>query len=160
MGLGGGEEASRESRGVVPGVVARYCTPAKRTIGGDFAMAQQARSPEEDVLQVIVGKRLTSVEFVHDYVQLRLDGSLLNAVTQPSVEINGRSLHWGDVGFRDELCNRIGKSVALARIVPGEALEIHFDDTAIFRVSLRDRDYRTAEAVYFETKKSGEWWVL
>src|ERR1700704_6488245 len=120
-------------------------------------MAQHAKSTEEEGLQVIVGKQLSSVEFVQDYVQLRFDGSLLNAVTQPSVESNGRELHWGEAGFRDELCNRIGKRVVSAQIIPGEALKIKLEDGAIIRISLRDRDYRSAEAVYFESKPSGEW---
>jgi len=66
----------------------------------------------ERVLQTIVGRELSSVEFVRDYCQLRFDGPTLTAVTQPVVENKEREYRWGQSGFRDEVCERIGRKVA------------------------------------------------
>lgn len=114
---------------------------------------------EEQLLQSIVGEQLSSVEFVHDYVQLRFDGPTLTAVTQPTVRVSGRQFRWDEPGFRDELCRRIARKVLSAHITPGDSLRIEFDDGAVVAVSLAQKDYRAAEAVKFDVDPS-QWWVL
>ncbi len=114
---------------------------------------------EEGLLQKIVGEQLSSVEFVQDYVQLRFDGPVLTAVTRPVVESDGREFHWGQCGFRDELCKRITRKVTSARITLEDSVRTVFDDMAVVKISLRSQDYRAAEAVMFDAKPSG-WWVL
>ena len=113
----------------------------------------------EGLLQEIVGRQLSSVEFVQDYLQLRFDGPTLTAVTLPTVEVGGREIQWGDPGYRDELCARIARKVVSARIRAADLLRIVFDDGATVKVSLRDEDRRAAEAVKFDLN-SAEWWVL
>ena len=113
---------------------------------------------EEQVLQAIVGKQLSSVEFVQDYVQLRFDGPTLTAVTPPTIEIGDGAFLWNEPGFRDEICKRITRKVVAARIVPGDSVQIELDDATIVKVSLKTEDYRAAEAANFRTMS--EWWVL
>ena len=64
-------------------------------------MPTKNTSWEEHVLQSIVGKQLSSVEFVQDYAQLRFDGPTLTAVTQPIVEVGSEAFRWSEPGFRD-----------------------------------------------------------
>lgn len=113
----------------------------------------------EEVLKDILGRQLSSVEFVQDYVQLRFDGPTLTAVTQPIVELQGETLRWGEPGFRDALCARIMRNVVSAHVIPGDSVRIAFDDGAIVGVSLRKEDYRAAEAVKFDVTPA-RWWVL
>ncbi len=122
-------------------------------------MSTQPDPSAEELLQTIVGEQLSSVEFVQDYVQLRFDGPILTAVTQPVVEANGQEFHWGQCGFRDELCKRIARKVISAHIAPEDSVCIKFDDGATVMISLRSQDYRAAEAVIFDAKPFG-WWVL
>ncbi len=100
-------------------------------------MTTRNTSREEDLLQAIVGEQLSSVEFVQDYVQLRFDGPVLTAITQPVIQIGERMLRWGDPGFRDELCKRIARRVVSARIPSGNKVQISFDDGAVVEVSLK-----------------------
>jgi len=116
-------------------------------------------SVEEETLRAIIGSRLTSVEFVLDYWQLRFDGPTLTVVTPPRVEFRGRRLGPGDEGFRDQLCDRIGAKVTSVAILPGESILIKFEDEGVFEVPLRDDDYVTAEAAIFQGGEAG-WWVL
>lgn len=113
---------------------------------------------EEEVLQQIVGVPLSSVEFVMDYVQLRFGGPTLTLTTLPTVEVDSKVFLWNELGFRDELCNQIGRRVVAARIVPGESIQIEFEHGARVRVSLRPEDYVTVEAAEFRT--DAVWWVL
>ena len=112
---------------------------------------------EEEVLQEIVGRQLGSVEFVQDYVQLHFDGPGLTAITQPALEVGSRELAWDTPGFRDELCRRIAREVVSARIIPNVAVRLEFDDGAVVKISLRDEDYRAAEAVQFEVSAERGW---
>lgn len=57
------------------------------------------------MLDELRGDRLSSVEFVADYVQLHFDGSSLTCFVWPSVEVGpGDVRTFGDAGYRDALC--------------------------------------------------------
>ena len=116
-------------------------------------------SPQVQSLQVLVGKQLSSVEFVQDYVQLRFDGPVLTALVWPVVSSDGRKLRYGEAEFRDVLCQRIGLTVTKVEHSPDEALEIDFEDDSAITVSLREADYVAAEALRFSVSSS-EWLVL
>ena len=112
-----------------------------------------------DSLNKIRGRPLTSVEFVLDYVQLRFDGPTLTAYIWPSLTLAEKTVAWGQEGYRDALCARIGVKVADTSIVEGKNLTIYFDDGAVLRISLREQDYRSLEAVYF-VAEDRSFWVL
>ncbi len=112
-----------------------------------------------DSFSQIKGRVLSSVEFVLDYVQLRFDGPTLTAYTRPSLSFEQRTVSWGQEGYRDALCARIGVKVENTSIVEGNDLAIYFADSAVLKVSLRDEDYRSVEAVYF-VAEDGSFWVL
>ena len=114
---------------------------------------------ELELLQTIVGEKLSSVEFVADYVQLRFDGSTLSAFTQPTIVVGNRESSWNDPGYRDALFCRIGHTVKSVSIRPGNYIEVVFDDGVASRISLEDSSYRGAEAAKFDSV-SGEWWVI
>jgi hypothetical protein len=111
-----------------------------------------------DALAQIAGKSLDSVQFVLDYVQLRFAGHTLTAYTSPSVAIRGDDISKGEEGYRDALCERIGVRVAAAQADDSQ-LAIHFEDGAIFRISLLDKDYRGPEALQFENDDGYSWVV-
>jgi len=113
----------------------------------------------QQLREALLGAPLTSVEFVQDYVQLRFDGPVLTVITWPLVDLHEHEVRWGERGFRNELCSRIGEKVIRAEILPRDSLQLEFGDGAIFKVSLRDEDYRAAEAVRFESDPA-TWWVL
>jgi hypothetical protein len=113
-----------------------------------------------DSLAQIRGSALTSVEFVlGDHVQLRFDGPALTAYNWPSITFSGVSFKWGQQGYRDTLCGRIGITVENASFVENGDLAIYFEDGAVIRIPLRDEDYRSIEAVYF-VEQNGRFWVI
>ncbi len=114
---------------------------------------------EQQLLKEIIGEELSSVEFVQDYLQLRFNGPCLTAVTQPTIATGERILVWNEPSYRDELCNQIGHKVKAVDIHAGEYVEVVLDDDVVIRISLKDSDYRTAEAAKFDSS-AGEWWVI
>ena len=79
-------------------------------------------------LDQLVGRQLSSVEFVQDYFQLRFDGPTINVLTSTQVSSPSASAEAGQSCFRDLLCERIAHKVIAVSIVPGTALRIEFGD--------------------------------
>jgi hypothetical protein len=106
-------------------------------------------------LSIIVGKELSSVQFVLDYVQFRFDADgidstpCLTVTASMHVGIEGVVFKKGQPGFRDALCERIGKTVKGARSLP-ERFQIEFSDTSTFVVSLSSDDRVGPEAVLLQ----------
>jgi hypothetical protein len=100
------------------------------------------------MLDSIVGEQLSSVEFVQDYIQLHFDGPTITAFVLPTVHLSRKRLGFGDSGYRDELCARIGRKVVLAEF-DSVAVTVRFDDGAEINISLRDEDRVGPEAGHF-----------
>src|SRR5512138_1437595 len=66
-------------------------------------------------LQELVGREVSSVEFVRGYVQIRFDGPCLSLYTMPTVRTSdGQVLDVTKSGYADALVTAIGKIVAKA----------------------------------------------
>jgi hypothetical protein len=100
-------------------------------------------------LNKIVREQLSSVEFVQDYIQLHFDGPTLTAFVLPTVQLPEKKLGFGDFGYRDELCARIGRKVVLAELVEANAITVRFDDGAVIEISLKPEDSVGPEAGHF-----------
>lgn len=113
----------------------------------------------DDPLAVLVGRQLSSVEFVQDYVQLRFDGPYLTAITLPKVVAEGRSYSWGECSYRDRLCECIAHNVRDAHVQVGHHASVEFDNSTIVSVSLRGEDYlpTSSEALIFFNGPEDTW---
>jgi hypothetical protein len=120
-------------------------------------MSHQVDQIPEQPLSVLIGRQLSSVEFVQDYLQLRFDGPCLTAITHPRVIVSNMWWEWGIPGYRDRLCERIGRLVTKAAVSEGGEIGLEFDDGACISVSLQPDDYRAAEAVIFDNGDQGYW---
>jgi hypothetical protein len=95
-----------------------------------------------------VGRRLSGVTFVMNYVQLQFDPPpTINAYTPITVRSGGRTAVSGDDPFRNLICEQIPKTVKSVSLVEGESLSFCFDDDSVVSISLREEDYTNAEAI-------------
>jgi hypothetical protein len=102
----------------------------------------------ENFRQHIVGRQLSAVTFVMDYVQLQFDPPPgLNALTPITVCSGERTASSGDESFRNLLCEQIAKIVASVSLKDEESLSFTFEDGSIISLSLRPEDYVGPEAV-------------
>jgi len=113
---------------------------------------------ESKMFKVIEGSQLSSVEFVMDYVQLRFDGPTLTVYNQPAVRTGQETIKWGDVRFRNTLCDLIAHIVSSTDVRRREAAEISFDNGSVFIVPLGMDDFRGPEALTFDA--GPHFWVL
>jgi hypothetical protein len=103
---------------------------------------------QNTIRQHVVGRRLSGVTFVMDYVQLQFDPPpTINALTPITVRSGGQTAVSGDESFRNLLCEQIPKAVADVSLVDGEALTLSLEDGSTISLSLRHEDYVCPEAV-------------
>jgi hypothetical protein len=113
-------------------------------------------------IEMVEGEELSSVTFIHEYVQFDFGGPNLTLFHWPEVFVpEGMALAegsyaFGEPGYRDAMCSQIGESVSKTSMEMGVALEIEFESGVIFRSSLREEDYEGPEAGQFSTGIPGE----
>ena len=81
-------------------------------------------------LERVVGRDVSSICFVRDYVQVCFDEFVLTCYTLPTVRMTETDspLRLGTPAYRDKLCEFIGKFVRSVAEKPDEELAIGFDD--------------------------------
>lgn len=96
----------------------------------------------------IVGRVLTSVVFIHDYIQFVFDGPCLTTLTLPSILTTDGELRHGERGYCDCLCSQIGAQVKTT-CSSSEEVKITFGNDVAIAVSLREEDYTGPEAINY-----------
>lgn len=97
--------------------------------------------------ELLIGERLSSVEFFTDQVSLRFEEKILTLFAWPLVaDPEGVSIAFGEPGYRDAMCFAIGLSVTNATFEEGLELTLEFENGVVFALSLREEDLSTSEA--------------
>jgi hypothetical protein len=113
---------------------------------------------QTDPMSGLLGRQLSAVVFVRDYVQLQFDGPTLTAVTLPVVNTAIKTRLTSTLpGYRDGLCDAIGKEVRRATVDEAE-VRLEFEDSTTFTISLRDDERRAADAVIFDVPGQSQGW--
>jgi len=106
----------------------------------------------------LVGKRLSAVVFVQDYLQLQFDGDMLTVLAWPSIIHGQTELRVGEAGYRDVLCERITTAVTSVEFVPEKLLGIVFSDGATIVVPIDLENHEGPEVVIY-TVADGRVWM-
>ena len=113
-----------------------------------------------DLLAQLVGRKLSSVEFVQDYLQLRFDGPTLTVLNPIRVYGGADVARSGEDQFRNALCGQIAKVVREVLLIRDGDLTLEFADGSHIAVSLRPEDYVGPEAVICDGFEAGTWMVI
>jgi hypothetical protein len=100
-------------------------------------------------LSALVGHDVDTVSFVRDYVELRIDYSIVRAITEPHGTIDGVDWRLQDPGATELLRRYIGRFVVEAEVIDGDRLTLEFEDGSRFEVSLHPDDRVGPEAAHF-----------
>jgi hypothetical protein len=105
-------------------------------------MKKLGANRDSPVLARIVGARLSSVDFVLDYLILGFDekGALTSLVWPEIISPAGRVLKFGMEGYRDSLCELITQVVSEAHIGDDETITISFGENYL-RIPLRQKQH-------------------
>ena len=112
---------------------------------------------KSDILQLLMNKKMSSVIFVQDYIQLQFDGSSLTAYVWPTVKSSKNVFERQTPGYRDALCNLIGKVVVQTSELANQALVIKFIDGTMLEISLNE-SHRTGPEAAMLQEQSGKRW--
>jgi hypothetical protein len=108
------------------------------------------------VLECLQGRALSAVTFVQDYIQLQFDGALLSAYVWPCVQTSEKATDAGQPGYRDLLCEQIGKIVRRTLDEPDKRILIVFDDAQI-EINLEQEGRVGPEAAIFQDGQGKQW---
>jgi hypothetical protein len=109
-----------------------------------------------DALARIVGRSLSSVTFVADYVQFDFNGPRLTAFTMPTVSSGSNRIVLGEPGSLDALCKQIDRRVENVAI-DDHHVSIRFEGNREVSISLLDKDYVGPEALTFSCDNEKVW---
>jgi hypothetical protein len=103
----------------------------------------------EKLLQTIRGARLSSVQFVLDYLILGFDEKgALTTLVWPEVTSNGLTLKFGAPGYRDCLCALIAHVVEGATIGDDETIRVQFFDGSLIVIKLQGHGSERERAIF------------
>jgi hypothetical protein len=105
---------------------------------GNSRKASDTWLEREKALLHIVGARLTSVQFVLDYLIMGFDekGSLTSLVW-PEIVHGADVARFGSPEYRDRLCELITHVVQSATIQPDDTIDIQFDNDNEMHIRLK-----------------------
>lgn len=108
----------------------------------------------------IVGKRLSSVDFVEDYVQLRFEGdTIVTLLVWPMLIDGERIAEFGQNGYDEKLGTFVGEQLVGGTVAPAAHMTLDFGHGRRLRVRLDAEAYEgRPEAIIFKSREAG-WWV-
>ena len=108
----------------------------KPEMGNNFEVSSIKK---EEALYRLVGGRLTSVQFILNYLILGFDdkGALTTLVWPEIHREGGKVIIFGTQGYRDELCFLIEKATRNLAIDADETISIEFENGTELRIPLQ-----------------------
>jgi hypothetical protein len=103
-------------------------------------------------LPLIVGRTLSSVVFIHDYIQLIFDRPTLITYSPPFLRQSGNELVAKQPGYCDAIYSQIGVRVTKTNVIDDE-LTIRLVNAVEIVVSLLAPDYVGPEALVFDSSE-------
>jgi hypothetical protein len=92
---------------------------------------------KEEAIARLIGARLTSVQFILNYLILGFDEKgALTTLVWPEIHYERRTMTFGTQGYRDELCSLIEKVVKNVTMEVDETISIDFEDGIELRIPL------------------------
>jgi hypothetical protein len=127
----------------------------------EIPKAEQKSTSVACPLADIVGKYLSSVTFVMDYLQVDFCGSHFSFYNWPIVNLRDRKVEMGEPEYRNELCTLIGKTVKSVDVLLDSGLTFEFQSGEGMTVSLRAPAGSTLPEVaeYSRSQGSGIIWT-
>lgn len=97
----------------------------------------------------LVDEPVNGICYVMDYVEIHFDGSILRALSNPTVETPSSRHTFPEPGSRDALCELITAVVADVVVDEDRWIQLHFTGGQTFTIPLDDSHRRGPEAAHF-----------
>ena len=113
------------------------------------------KKEETNYMNCIIGEQLSAVQFVQDYLELHFDGHGLTCYIWPEVYYSNQKFKFGEIDYRNKLCEIINKSVKDVIIVEKELLTIEFEDNSRITLSLDVKNPKIIAEIAIFTDEDG-----
>jgi hypothetical protein len=101
-------------------------------------------------LRILIGRQLTAVTFIMDYVKFQFEDAFLSSLYPPVLSLSdGSELEFGMEGFCDRVCERIQRTVVTTDD-NGREISIKLNDSSVLHIPLWYEDARGREAAILE----------
>lgn len=135
MGLGWEQVHRHRRRGALSRAVSLPSAALPDVVAGAFPDSAphgdvprlQLVIPGNASLPHLVGRRLTSVRFLSQNIEMDFSGVRVTIRGGPSITCGPQRYRFPDTGSRDALCDLIGATVERMRVTASDRLEIGFD---------------------------------
>ena len=98
---------------------------------------------------MLVGRVVSAVCFVMDYVEFHFDGPILRSLSNPILEFRGNEWLFPSPGSRDALCSVIGAKVESVEVDDDLRIRVGFDSGHMITVPLDPGSRIGPEAAHF-----------
>jgi hypothetical protein len=103
---------------------------------------------KEQAISRLVGARLTSVQFILDYLILGFDEKgALTTLVWPEISVENKTMNFGTEGYRDELCSLIEKVAKNVTMESDDTVSIVFENGIEVRIPLGSYKGRGERAI-------------
>ncbi len=109
----------------------------------------------------LAGEQLSSVEFVQDYVQLHFDGRTITAFVWPEIKIKDSVFRFGEIEYRNVLCNLIGIEVEDLFMQDKAFLVLQFkDEKGIITINLSPTNPEIISEIAIFSDELDQTWAI
>lgn len=120
-------------------------------------MTTDANHSSVQALNLLVGDRVISVTFIHDYMQLHFEHAYLNITNPSTVVTNGVCSKFESAEYANYVRKLIGECVRSVSAQAGSEINIEFANESRFAISLRPEDYEAGPEAVMIQHDSGVW---
>jgi hypothetical protein len=105
----------------------------------------------------LVGKEISGVSFVHDYVEFHFGGQfpILRSISNPYIISEGSKYCFPASGSRDAFCRVIGSTVRVVNLEENRMVELTTSNDCRIVIPLDPKNFRGGEAMHFVPKRDG-----
>lgn len=112
--------------------------------------------PLSAALDEQIGKSVTSIVFVQDYMQVVINEAMLTLYAMPRASVGGRVLLPHDAGYYDVLCSLIGKTISRS-LVSDDVISFAFDNETTLSIDLKDPELKGPEVLAYTDGRGNTW---
>lgn len=115
---------------------------------------------DETIKKRLNGEELNAIQFVMDYLQIFFNDKWLNCYIWPSVYIKNDIYKFGDIDYRNKLCELIGKKVKDVYIIDNVLLIIEFKTGERIQLNINPNNPDIISEIAIFWDEDGSWMVF
>lgn len=104
-------------------------------------------------ISMLVGRLVSAVSFVMDYVEFHFDGPILRSLSNPTLAFRRNEWTFLAPGSRDALCSIIGTKVEAVEVESQSSILVRFDSGHVITVPLDPGSRVGPEAAHFVSEE-------